>query len=224
MTPLAYILSIQIGQPVTYPAEESGQKPWTSAIGKTSVSGPVWLGPMGLEGDAQYNLEVHGGLERAVNVYPGEHYDFWRASPELACMTGGAFGENFTTSGLVEATACIGDLFRVGEALVEISQPRGPCNNLNRRWHSPDLMQRAGATGRVGWYLRVKQVGRVQPGAALELLERPFPHWTIARVWALYRDLLGKDPVALEEIRQLAFCPALSEGWRWIMERKGKEG
>ncbi len=223
MNPSPLLLSIQVGQPVTYPAEAPDEEPWTSAIVKTPVNGPVWLGPIGLDGDAQYNLEAHGGPDRAVNVYPSENYDFWRAAPGLAGMAGGAFGENFTTRGLVESTACIGDLFRVGDALVEISQPRGPCNNLNRRWHSPDLMQRAGATGRVGWYFRVRQVGRVQTGASFELLEQPFPQWTIARVWKLYRDSKAKNPQDLEDLRQLAACPALSEGWREVMERKAKK-
>jgi MOSC domain-containing protein YiiM len=214
------LLSIQVGQPVTYPSSAPDQKPWTSAIVKSTVTGPVWLGPLGVEGDAQYNLVAHGGIDRAVNVYPSENLDFWRTTPGLAGMAGGAFGENFTTRGLVETEVCIGDVFRVGDVLVEVSQPRGPCNTLNRRWRSPDLMQRATTTGRVGWYLRVRQPGRVQAGAAFEILEHPFPQWTIARVWAFYRDPLNESAADLEAIRQLAACPALSEGWREVLGKK----
>jgi MOSC domain-containing protein YiiM len=81
-------------------------------------------------------------------------------------------------------------------------------------------MQRATANGRVGWYFRVWQPGKVQAGAALELLERPFPQWSIARVWALYRDPPGANIIDLEAMRQLAACPALSEGWRQAMAKK----
>ncbi len=222
MTPS--ILSIQTGQSKTYPAEGPGKPAWTSAIGKTTVSDLVWLGPLGLEGDGQYNLEAHGGPDRAVNVYPSEHYEFWRATPELAGMGGGAFGENFTTQGLLEETTCLGDVFRVGDVVVEVSQPRGPCNNLNRRWHSPDLMRRATENGRVGWYLRVRQPGRVQAGTTLELLEHPFPQWNIARVWSLFRDPLDKNSEDLEAARELSTCLALSEGWREVLARKAERG
>ncbi len=208
------IQSIQVGQPVTVPA--AGETPeWRSAIFKSPVSGPVGVGPLGLEGDAQADLRAHGGPDKAINVYPAENYAYWQATPALAALTGGAFGENFTTLGLTEDAACVGDIFQVGEVgevgkvVVQISQPRGPCYKLNRRWQVPDLQQRAEQTRRIGWYFRVLQGGSVAPGMQLALVERPYPQWNIARVWDVTRN--GADPAARSE---LLACALLSADWK----------
>lgn len=215
----AQLLSVQVGLPQDYPPGPPDHRPWRSAIDKRPVTGAVWARTLGLDGDGQSNLNVHGGPFRAVNVYPAEHYDFWRATPGLEGMSGGAFGENFTTLGLLETDTCIGDVFRVGEALVEVTQPRGPCENLNRRWHTPDLMRRAIDAVRIGWYLRVLEAGPVQAGDAIQRVRQPYPEFTIARVWLLKTQ--GGDP---DLLRRLVDCPALSDGWRESMKRKmGKE-
>ena len=216
MTPR--ILSIQAGMPVTYPPVELGGQEWRSGIVKTGVAGAVRLGRLGLEGDGQADLRNHGGENRAVNAYPAEHYEFWRQTPGLESMTGGAFGENFTLLGLLETTACVGDVFRAGEVVVEISQPRGPCYKLDRRWHVPDLSQRAEQTHRFGWYFRVREEGCVEAGTDLVLLERPFPQWTVARVWDV-----TFDSALRESARELVECAALSDSWREAL-RKRLEG
>lgn len=203
------LVSVQVGRAAMLAAIEPGKPGTRSAIVKNPVDGPVWVRTLGLEGDTQVDKRHHGGPYRAVNAYPSEHYNYWRATPELQGMSGGAFGENFTLYGLTETTASIGDVFRVGEVLVAITQPRGPCYKLNRRWCEPTLQDRAIQAGYVGWYFRVLEEGRVEAGQALTLVERPNPLWTIARVWSLYLD-----PSEKEALRELAGLDGLSPGWR----------
>jgi MOSC domain-containing protein YiiM len=210
------ILSIQVGQIASYPVPGQAGQFYPSAIVKEPVSGPVWLGLEGLSGDSQADRKNHGGPSRAANVYPGEHYPFWRQTPGLARMSSGAFGENFTTSGLLEDTVFIGDTYRLGdEVLVTVSQPRGPCYKLNRRWNVPDLDQRAIKNGFVGWYFSVRQEGFVAPGSPVELAERPNPDWSVTRVWSLFLE--PDDPAAL---RKLVGIEGLSEGWRDYFQSK----
>ncbi len=107
------ILSVQVGLTKTLNGAtetKSNEEPWTTGIFKTTVCGPVWLGKLNLTGDVQADLSVHGGIHKAVNVYPSEHYSYWRHDLHLPDMPYGAFGENFTTYGLLEDEVCIGDL------------------------------------------------------------------------------------------------------------------
>lgn len=206
------VQSLQVGMPRTYgiPGVSAPEdRPWTSGIVKEPVDGPLWLSTTQLEGDGQADLVHHGGPDMALLAYGAEHYPLWRAELGLPDLPSGAFGENLTVSGLAEATVCIGDLYRLGEALLQVSQPRSPCWKLARRWRMPDLAARVQKTGRTGWYLRVLQEGHVAPRQELVLLERPYPLWTIERV---SRAAFGgtPDPLAAE----LAACPALSETWR----------
>jgi MOSC domain-containing protein YiiM len=212
---MAKLLSVQVGAVQTMPAGWPDGQAWTSAIYKTSVDGPVYVGREGLEGDMQADRQNHGGPDRAVNFYPAEHYRVWHDTLGLANLPGGAFGENFTTNGLLEADVCIGDVFQVGEVVLEITQPRGPCSKLNRRWHVAQLMDLANESGRIGWYARVRQEGRVEAGQEIALVEHPNPEWPIARVWPLRMHLI-QNP----EIRALIEVPALSEDWRAMMQKK----
>lgn len=213
----ATILSVQVGKPKTHKPNAPGEREWRSAIVKLPVEGPVALSALNLEGDGQYNKKHHGGPTRALNFYPAEHYPFWHETPELAGMVGGAFGENLTTSGLLEETVCIGDVYQVGKPglgpVIFITQPRGPCTKLDRRWNYPGLMEISSKTGRTGWYAGVRQTGVLAAGDTLDLLERPHPEWTIARVWALNRD--GGTP---EGLREIAGLPALAEGYRKMFQ------
>ncbi len=217
MTQSAQILSVQVGKPQTLAAVEEGGKPWRSAIYKTSVDGPVWARALGLDGDAQADHRHHGGEAQAINVYPAEHYEVWRATPGLEAMTGGAFGENFTTLGMSEHTTFLGDVMRVGEAVVQVTQPRGPCYKLNRRWNNPDLQSRAEQEYRFGWYLRVMEEGRVQAGDRFELLDRPHPDWSIARVWDVTTGELD-TPETVADARALMDIALLGKNWRRALE------
>lgn len=212
------VVSIQVGKAQTIAPVEAGGKPWRSAIFKSAVEGPVWARKLGLDGDAQADHRHHGGEGQAINVYPEEHYEVWRAAPGLEGMGGGAFGENFTTLGVTERTTCLGDLLRVGEALVQVSQPRGPCYKLNRRWNVAFLQARAEQEYRFGWYLRVIEEGQVRAGDRLELLERPLPQWTIARVWDVTTADLRR-PEAAAEARALLEIGLLGKNWRRALEK-----
>ena len=205
----ARILSIQVGRPQRLGSEDAAegfQRAWTSAIYKDSVAGPVWVGRTQIRGDEQADLRVHGGPDKAVNLYPAEHLHSWATELGLEAMPGGSFGENLTTAGLLEADVCIGDIFRAGQVVLQVSQPRGPCWKLARRWNLPDLAIRADQTGRTGWYFRVLQEGHLQSGDRLELAERPNPSWSIHRAYSVLRApaLSPEDALALAALPELA--------------------
>lgn len=184
-----------------------------SAIDKRPVDRPLWLGQTGFASDQQGDPRHHGGLEKAVHHYPAEHYAAWRRElPKKAhaALQPGGFGENLSTTGLTEANLCIGDRWRLGEALLEVSQPRKPCWKLNQRFGLPDMARRVQASGRVGWYYRVLQPGAVAPGALLELLERPHPDWPLAR---LLDTLYGAAPDR-ETLAAMAALEVLAVAWR----------
>lgn len=185
-----------------------------SAIAKTALAGPVSVGLMGLAGDEQADRVHHGGRDKAIHHYPLDHYAAWRAElgdhPLLAGP--GGFGENVSTLGLTEEAVCIGDRFRLGTALIEVSHGRQPCWKLGHRFGMPALAARITETGRPGWYYRVLETGTVQAGDRLELVERVLPQWSVARVFAL---LIGgghkREP---GEVRELAGLDLLAEAWR----------
>ena len=147
---------------------------------KRSTPGQIRLGRHNLAGDGQADLVHHGGVDKAVCAYPSEHWLYWRGILPPHRLTGGAFGENFTLEGLTEADVCIGDVFSVGTAVVQISQPRQPCWKLARRWQIKDLAVQVERTGFTGWYFRVLQEGTVEAKDRLRLIDRPCPEWTVA--------------------------------------------
>jgi MOSC domain-containing protein YiiM len=157
-----------------------------------------------------YNTDVHGGTQMAVLAYAAAHYREWRAEPGLEAMGPGGFGENLTIDGLDEHSVCIGDTYDVGEVRLQVSQPRGPCSNISRRWGVPTLLQRVAETGRTGWYLRVLREGLLERGQEVSLAARPHPDWSVARLLALRLDP-QRDPAALA---WLAACEELSPQWR----------
>jgi MOSC domain-containing protein YiiM len=205
--------SIQVGQSRTYGipgAEDPAERPWTSAIRKDPVEGPVWAGREGLSGDHQYDRRHHGGPERALLMYAADHYPLWRGEWGRKDVGPGGFGENLTVSGLSEDAACIGDVYRIGEIRIEVSSPRTPCVNMARRHGVPDLVGTIVQNHRSGWYLRVLSEGWVEAGMDVVLADRPYPQWTIRRSADVkrLRTELG------EEARLLAACPALQAEWR----------
>jgi len=215
---MATILSVQIGLPqtISYPqAKDAHAETWRSGIYKKPVSGAVWASRTNLAGDGQADLSVHGGPDKAVYAYPSEHYPRWRAELGLAEMAFGGFGENLTVSGLLELEVSIGDVYRAGEALLQISQPRGPCWKLARRWGIKGLEKHFSVTGRTGFYLRVLQEGNVETGNGLELVERPAPEWTVLRAHRLLEDF-HSDPEAAVQLSEL---PMLSESCRGSLKK-----
>ena len=199
-------MSIHVGLPQTI----AGEPPWLTSIYKAPVEGPIWLQRGHLDGDQQADLRVHGGVDKAVCVYAVEHFETWRIELGVPDVGPGAFGENFSVSGQVESTVCVGDIYRIGSSTVQISQPRGPCWKVARRWRRPDLTRRVRETGRTGWYLRVLSPGLVMPGDRIDLIERPYPEWTIQRT----NDLSYAFDAPDERRRALATCAALADAWR----------
>jgi len=219
----AELLSVQVGVPRTLgraDATDPMDQVWTTGFFKEPVVGLVLLGRANLVGDSQADLQNHGGPEKAVNVYPAEHYRYWERDLGLAALPCGAFGENFTTEGLLEADVCVGDVFKIGDTLVQLSQPRQPCWKLARRWRVKDLALRVQQTGRTGWYFRVLREGNVQAGAKLRLIERLHPEWTVAAA----NDVMHHRTHDLEAARALAGCPALSVRWRESLTRRVATG
>ena len=141
-------------------------------FGKQPVLGPIRLGHENLDGDQQIDRRYHGGPERAVLAYSADHYPLWRAElgwPELPL---GGFAENLSVEGVDERTACIGDVWRAGTAVLQISMPRGPCSKIPRFWKRPQLLKLVVESGRSGWYMRVLEPGVLQAGDEVALLER----------------------------------------------------
>ncbi|MDO9102916.1 MAG: MOSC domain-containing protein [Candidatus Nitrotoga sp.] len=212
------LLSIQVGLPKTLGtpnASNTMDQEWTTGFFKETVLSPIWVGTTNLAGDGQADLRVHGGPDKAINVYPFEHYAFWLAELDCKELPNGAFGENFTVAGILETKACIGDIFELGDALVQISQPRQPCWKLSRRWRVQDLVARVVRTGKTGWYFRVLREGNVQAGAALALVERPYPEWTVATA----NNVMLHRKENYVAAQALADCPALSGSWKATLSR-----
>jgi MOSC domain-containing protein YiiM len=211
--------SIQVSLPRefgTAGAEDPLDRPWTSGFDKRPVDGPVALGFTNLEGDGQADTENHGGRDKAVLGYSADHYDTWRRELEKPELSFGAFGENFSIAGLTEADVCLGDVWQLGEALLQISQPRQPCWKLARRWHIKTLPLQVQETGRTGWYFRVLKEAVVVAGMPLQRIDRPYPSWTVARANRVMH--FDKDDIPLAE--ELAAVETLAESWKITLRRR----
>ncbi|MFC4523140.1 MOSC domain-containing protein [Cupriavidus pinatubonensis] len=194
-----------------------------SGIDKRPLTEAVAVTTLGLAGDGQGDPKHHGGPEKALHHYAFDHYPAWRA--ELADISTqasavlwapGAFGENLSSSGLTEADVCIGDRFRLGTALVEVSQARQPCWKLNHRFGHAGISRAVQESLRTGWYYRVIEEGELRAGDALTLVSRPYPDWSLARLLrVLYVERL--DFTALAEMAEL---PPLAESWRKLARQR----
>lgn len=219
----ATVVSLQVGHPRTVRSSEetdSSDHVWTTGFFKTPTTLSLWLGRLNLDGDGQADLQNHGGPDKAVNVYPAEHYPYWARIIGSANLQPGGFGENFTTEGLLESDVCIGDVFEIGESLVQVSQPRQPCWKLARRWEVKDLALRVQETGRTGWYFRVLREGHVQAGTRLVLVERHHPNWTVSAANEVMHHRIDDRQAA----RKLADCIYLSSRWREKLKRRALSG
>lgn len=176
------LLSIQIGQPQTYTDD---QGTWETAFFKKPVHGPLFLGSLGLEGDAVANTKHHGGPEQAVLLYSAEHYAHWQAELGLE-LPFGAFAENMTIEGMDENMVFIGNIYQIGTVKLQVTKPRIPCWKIARRWNIPDLTQLVTQTNRTGWYCRVLQEGEIQAGLPVELLTRPDAGQTVVQAFQVY--------------------------------------
>lgn len=186
-----------------------------SAIAKMATPERLELTPTGLVGDQQADLSVHGGPDKALHHYAADHYPAWRTELDRDDLGPGDFGENLSTTGLVEDTLCIGDTLAMGGAVVQISQGRQPCWKLNLHSAEPRMAALFQQTGRTGWYYRVLEPGMIGAGDTIRLLERPNPGWTVKRVTQarLTRDIPSADAAVL------AGMATLARGWREAFAR-----
>ncbi len=186
----------------------------TTGIFKEPVQGPVMLRTLNLDGDDQADRVAHGGLDKAVYVYSAENYAYWKRELDREDLPYGQFGENFTVEGMPDDRIHIGDIFRVGEALVEVTQPRVPCFKLGIKMGDPLFPKLFLASERPGFYLRVLEEGKVSAGDIIERLKMGREQMTVREV----HHLLFFDKRSVKAARRALRIPALSPGWRGSLE------
>lgn len=200
------VVALSVGKPKQ--VEYKG-KPLETGIYKLPVERAAQLGPEGFSGDGQADLVNHGGPDKAVCVYPEEHYPYWEQ--ELGKPVGvSAFGENLTTSGLLETDVCIGDVFEIGTAVVQVSQPRYPCFKLSQKHGAADMPAKVLKTGYCGFYFRVLKTGEISAGTPIVRVSRGAGSVPVSRVLAVMAA--GKQD--REGMLQLVGHPDLSASVR----------
>ena len=207
------VVSVSVGLPRDI--EWQGKLVRTSII-KTPVYGRVRVATLNLDGDRQSDLTVHGGVEKAVYVYPSEHYEFWRRQLPDMELPWGSFGENLTIEGLSEDAVNIGDRFRIGSAEFRVTQPRMPCFKLGIRFASMDFVKRFLQSRRTGFYLAVDAEGDVAAGDSIDLLSSDSNNVTVADVSSLYIA----DESSQELLRRVSELAALPESWRGYFRKR----
>jgi len=213
------IVSIQIGPVRSFPAQGTRAKEWQSAIFKSAVQGTVDVQKTNIDGDQQADLVHHGGPDKAVLAYSGNHYPVWQQAYPEKQFEAGAFGENLTIEGLKEIDVCVGDIYEAGSCLLQVSQPRQPCWKLSRKWNIPRLAAIVQETGRTGWYLRVLEEGQIEAGNLLQLVDRP--HAEISVAWA--HSVMHAKPRKIVDDLKLAQCMALSNSWRQQLQQRAQK-
>jgi MOSC domain-containing protein YiiM len=205
---MASIVSLQIGK-----IAPLGSKSVPSAIVKEPVQGSVEVGRLGLKGDQQADLRVHGGRDKAVYFYPSEHYPRWAQDvPQHAeLLRPGSFGENITTDGLDEHTLAIGDVLQLGTARMQITEPRQPCFKLGLRFADNSLGKIMMTTDRTGWYARVLEPGQINTGDEIHIVERSNSRWTVAR---FSRLVATQSTATVDELTELLTLEGLPPQWK----------
>lgn len=212
MTTPVHLHSVSIGRPQI--VLRGGQQ-YSTAINRRPVEGPIELTPLGLVGDRVSDDAVHGGPDKAVCCYPLEHYAF------LGCELGTelvppSFGENLTTVGLLEIEVCIGDVYRIGSATVQVSQPRGPCRKLADKLGSPRTIPLIHETGYSGFYFRVLEGGMIGSGDSVVLQERRHEDLAVAKLLRLKHEKTIDAALAA----RLAALPELARSMREAFAKK----
>lgn len=189
--------------------DDEGQ--WTG-IFKTPVNEPLWLSIDGFANDAQADRRVHGGPEKAVHHYPVEYLGLLATRfPAIAeQLRPGSIGENVSTAGWTQESVCIGDIFSLGNAIVQVSQPRSPCWKIDKRYGTPGIATYIAENGLTGWYYRVLQSGDVSPESTFQLVERSKAAVSLQELLALWSQH-RPDPQQLIRISQ---TPGLNAGWQ----------
>jgi len=202
------VLSVSVGLPQIVQTPDEGFV--TTAIFKKPVEGRVKVNQLNLEGDRQADLRVHGGPSKSVYVYPGEHYEKWRAELPEHEFEPAQFGENLTTEGLLETEVFIGDKFRIGTAEFGVTEPRMPCSKLGVRFGRKDIIKKFLQSRRSGFYLTVLKLGELEAGNEIEFISRDENKVTIHDIVRLYVE----DKHDNETMRRALNVELLPEGWK----------
>lgn len=201
------LISVNVGLPREI---RVGDKTVRTSIWKEPVQGPVHVSTLNLDGDRQSDLAVHGGVDKAVYVYPSEHYAWWRTQLLDADLPSGTFGENFTTEGILEDQVRVGDRIRIGSAEFMVTQPRMPCFKLGIRFNRRDMVKRFLQSKRSGFYLAVIREGEVENGDAIEFTQRQENGVTITEIVNLY----STDSENQNLLHRATELPALPQSWK----------
>ena len=201
------LLSLNVATPEVI--DYRGQEVLT-AIGKRATERALVARRLNIDGDAQADLSVHGGVDKAVYAFPVEHYDFYRAELGAGEYPPGQFGENLTTEGLCETGVRIGDRYRIGEALFEVSQPRSPCYKFAIRMGSAEALAICIHSARTGFYLRVLDEGEIRAGDTIEIDYSDALAPTVDAVHRLYY----LDRENREGLHQAVSCDKLAAAFR----------
>lgn len=209
------IISLNIGKPkkVVFNGNEV-----ETGFYKGPVQNELFLTKLNFEGDGQADLVNHGGLDKAVCVYPYEHYSYWEKELNRT-LPNAAFGENLTVMGMLESNVHIGDIFKIGDAIVQLSQPRQPCYKIAGRHDVKDLMMHVQKTGFTGYYFRVLEEGKVSPDSSIVRLSIHPARVTVAESnEVMYEDINNQDAM-----QKLLAIVELSESWRGRFEKRLKK-
>jgi MOSC domain-containing protein YiiM len=207
------LISVNVGRPRSVP-HEGGLV--TTSIFKEPVAGRVRVRRTNIDGDEQSDLRVHGGRDKAVYVYPSEHYAFWRGELPGVALPWGAFGENLTIEGLTEDIVAIGDTIRCGSAEFQITTPRLPCFKLAMRLGRNDMVERFMAARRSGFYTAVLREGEIGAGDAIELVPSRDDRVTVREI----ADLFLPDRADRDVLLRASRLAALPESWQEKMRAR----
>ena len=199
---LMKVLSVQVGS--LQGMLRSGKKIRTG-IFKQMTEGPVKVTRLGLEGDDQGNKKLHGGIYKAICVYPSEHYDHWKEELGNPGLSFGDFGENLTTAGLMEGDIHLGDRLRIGSAEIVVTQPREPCITLNARLNTKDLSALIRKSGRSGFYFSVVKEGIIKNGDSIEYVNRDENRVTVSD----FNQIINGEPEVADIILRASKIDAL---------------
>lgn len=200
------ITSINVAMPKIV---EIKGRPVLTAIYKEPVTDFIWLGKLGLAGDGQADLTVHGGEHQALYSYPLEHYGYWQNKLRLPPLAPGTFGENLTISGLLEDKVCVGDILSIGEALVQVTMPRIPCFKFGHKIGHPEILDEFLRSGKSGFYQRVLTEGYVKTGDKITLVERDSNQISIRTALGLQKLEEGDTQLLKQALKIKSLAPLL---------------
>lgn len=206
------IISINTTSPARV-SLDSGPRKTRSGIFKVPILQPVFLDDLGFEGDGVGDTRVHGGKDKAVCAYCVEHFPYWSEKLQRKILPG-AFGENLSLWGMSETAINIGDIFEMGSAQVQVSQPRQPCHKLNKVFNDQSMACSVKKSGFSGYYLRVLKPGLVEPGAPVKRIHKD--GFSIEKANALLR----KGGANIQHMQELVSLPALSDEWRKMFQKR----